>query len=74
MWKDGVIGYEGKRYKYYVKAYEEGSEFGINGGRISKLDILHDGKSVALYDREWISKPKDKGTKAVLEILIHDYN
>lgn len=48
MWKEGIIGYEGKRYKYYVKAYEEGSEFGIDGGRISKLDILHDGKSVAL--------------------------
>ena len=74
MWKEGVIGYEGKRYKYYVKAYDEGSEFGIDGGRISKLDILRNGERVALYDREWITKPIDKGTETVLEILIHDYN
>ena len=33
MWSQGTE----HGYTYWVKHYEEGSEFGINGGRISKL-------------------------------------
>ena len=43
MWKEGTIGIpeESGKYKavhYWVKVYEEPSEeYGINGGKISKL-------------------------------------
>ena len=37
MWKEGTILISGKGYRYWVKHYEEGSQFGIDGGRISKL-------------------------------------
>ena len=44
MWSEGTIGIPNKDggytvAHYWVKHYEEPSEFGINGGRISKLMI-----------------------------------
>ena len=53
MWKQGTIEVNGKQYEYCIKQYDEGSEFGINGGRISKLNIRVNGKEVANYDRGW---------------------
>lgn len=51
MWSEGILtGPEtGVPYKYWVKHYEEGSEFGIDGGRISKLTIrrLNDHRDLA---------------------------
>ena len=43
MWKEGAILIRGKVYKYQAKVYEEGSEYGIEGGRVSKVMIKHDG-------------------------------
>ena len=42
MWHEGTIGVPKGNGKYtvvhyWVKAYEEGSQYGIEGGRISKL-------------------------------------
>lgn len=43
MWHEGTIGItKGDKHTiahYWVKAFEEGSEYGINNGRISKLTI-----------------------------------
>ena len=49
MWSEGVIGIPDAKDKekytkchYWVKHYDEPSEtYGINGGRISKLMIIH---------------------------------
>ena len=49
MWKEGTILIGGKGYRYWVKHYEEGSQFGIDGGRISKLMIKRGGEIVALH-------------------------
>ena len=48
MWSEGTIGIPNKDggytvAHYWVKHYEEPSEFGINGGRISKLMIKING-------------------------------
>ena len=48
MWKEGTIGIPQKDggYKavhYWIKVYEEGSQFGINGGKISKLMLKLNG-------------------------------
>ena len=53
MWKEGTIGIPKKdgKYKnvqYWVKYFEEPSEdYGINGGRISKLSLKMDGEWIA---------------------------
>ena len=51
MWKEGAILVRGKVYHYEVKVYSSGSEYGIEGGKISKLLIREGGKEVASYDR-----------------------
>ena len=62
MWHEGTIGIpKGDKYTiahYWVKAYEEGSEYGINNGRISKLTIKIAGKITANYDRGWMQSRK----------------
>jgi hypothetical protein len=81
MWHEGTIGIplkNGKRQiaHYWVKAYERGSKYGINGGRISKLTIKIDGETVANYDRGWDIRPEDNGDAAIVAycILLKDYN
>ncbi len=59
---------------YWVKYFDEGSEFGIDGGRISKLSIKIDGKITCCYDRGWDEEPEDDATGAALAILIREYN
>ncbi len=59
---------------YSVKYFSEGSRFGIDGGRISKLCIKTDGKTACCYDRGWDGKPEDYAAKAALAILIKEYN
>ena len=72
MWTQGTID----GYEYWVKHYEEGSEYGINGGKISKLAIRKTGeaKYLANYDRGWDIRPKDAEVKAVYKQLLKKYN
>jgi hypothetical protein len=56
MWHEGTIGVPKGNGKYtvvhyWVKAYEEGSQYGIEGGRISKLTLKVEGKVIYNYDR-----------------------
>ena len=79
--KEGTIGVpqgDGK-YKiahYWAKVYDEGSEYGINEGRISKLMIKIDGKTTLCYDRGWDQKPEenDQATQIALQIILQEYN
>ena len=80
MWHEGTIGIpmQDGGYQiahYWVKSFDEGSEWGINGGRISKLTIKIDGKITANYDRGWDIEP-DEGlpTKMAYCILLENYN
>ncbi len=60
---------------YWVKAYEEPSEdYGINGGKISKLCIKMDGTWVVNYDRGWDIRPTCKEAEIALSILLNDHN
>ena len=40
-------------YKGSAVVYKDPSEYGINGGNISKLDIRYKDKPILNYDREW---------------------
>ena len=79
LWHEGVIGIPNRSGKmtaarYWVKAYDEGSEYGIDGGRISKMEISINGRTVCNYDRGWDIKPKTKEAMMAYSILIHEYN
>lgn len=74
MWREGTIIINKKGYRYWVKHFDEGSQFGIDGGRISKLMIKRSGKIVCNYDRGWDIKPVDEDTEFALAILIKNYN
>ncbi len=69
MWIQGTIG----DYDFYIKYYDEPSRFGISEGRISKLEIRKDGKTLANYDRGWDIEP----TAEIIEVyneLLAKYN
>lgn len=81
MWSEGVIGIPDAKDKekytkchYWVKHFEEGSKFGINGGRISKLMIKIDGRTTCNYDRGCDIEPEDEPTRLAYMILLENYN
>ena len=74
MWKTGAILIRRKVYKYQVKQFEEGSVFGIEGGRISKLFITLDGIEVASYDRGWDTEPADEAAALAVAIVLKELN
>lgn len=80
LWKEGTIGIpvngETKIAHYWAKVYDEGSIYGIDEGRISKLTIKIDGQTVVSYDRGWDIEP-DENDEAIMiaySILIQEYN
>ena len=79
MWKEGTIGIPQKNggYKavhYWIKVYEEGSQFGINGGKISKLMLKLNGEIIANYDRGWDIEPATEEANLALCILLNAHN
>ena len=74
MWKQGQIKLRGTTVDFVIKVFEEGSDFGINGGRISKLQIRIGSKISANYDRGWDKKPTTSVEKEALKIILKEYN
>lgn len=79
MWHKGVIGItledgSSVRVRYEVKSYDEGSVYGINEGRISKLWLQIDGVCVTNYDRGWDIEPTCEAAEKALCILLKEYN
>ena len=70
MWIKGTID----GYSFYIKQYDEGSEYGISDGRISKLEIWKDGQLFVQSDRGWSKKPSGAQVKAVYEQILREYN
>lgn len=69
-----IVG--GHNLVYEVKHYEEGSEFGINGGKISKLfikDLTTDEELVG-YDRGWDRQPNNAIAREAYTQLLRMYN
>lgn len=75
MWTEGSIKIENSIFHYWVKAYDEPSEeYGIDGGKISKLMLKSKGKVVCNYDRGWDIKPADERAEKALQILLYAKN
>ena len=69
-WAKGEIN----GYKFEVKHFEQGSEWGIDGGRISKLRVTKGGIEVASYDRGWDVLPATDEDREITSEIIGRYN
>ena len=73
-WSKGSIEIDGTEVQYWVKHFEEGSEWGIDGGRISKLECRADGETILHYDRGWDMEPETELGYRAYAILTKMYN
>lgn len=79
MWTQGAIGIPSGNggmtsVSYWVKHYENESQFGIDNGRISKLTLVQDSKAVYNYDRGEDIEPQTSEAEKALAILLKEYN
>lgn len=74
MWQTVKVNVSGIKYIAYIKQYDEGSQYGINGGRISKLQIKEGDKTVVNYDRGWDIEPETIQQEAALETILRGWN
>ena len=63
-----------KEFVGILKAYDKPSKFGINNGKISKLQLRQNGEIVANYDRGWDIYPATKEAEIALCILLNQHN
>jgi hypothetical protein len=68
-WVRGICG----KYIFEAKLFDEGSSFGINEGRVSKISIWsgvgYYKKVLVNYDRGWDIRPSDKLLPVYAEIM-----
>ena len=74
MWSEGSIKVRNSLFHYWVKHYDEPSEYGINEGRVSKLTLKRNGEIVYNFDRGLDVEAVDEETKLALAILLKEYN
>ena len=74
MWNNGVIKIDKTSVTFSVKHFEDPSEFGIDEGHISKLELRVKGKIVANCDRGWDIKPSDDAVEKALQYVLATYN
>lgn len=79
MWTQGAIGIPSGNgsmtsVSYWVKHYENESQFGIDNGRISKLTLVQGSKVVYNYDRGEDIEPQTSEAEMALAILLKEYN
>ena len=74
MWKEGSLKVYNSIFHYWLKVYDECSQYGIDGGKVSKLMLKRDGKIIANYDRGLDIKPADPDTQLAVDILLHGEN
>ena len=74
MWSEGSIKVRNSLFHYWVKHYDEPSEYGINEGRVSKLMLKRNGEIVYNFDRGLDVEAVDEDTELALAILLKEYN
>ena len=77
-WTTGHAYLGDTEYEVQIKWFDEPSQFGIKGGRISKLWVAktdgYDRDEVMCYDRGWDTKPKTPEDKEVLKAILKEFN
>lgn len=71
-WTIGKIG----GYQFEIKHFDKPSEWGINEGKISKLDIRKPGAAtpIAAYDRGWDILPTSDNELDIMQAIIDKFN
>ena len=59
---------------FSAKMFDDGSQYGVNNGRVSKLDIRKDGRIIVNFDRGWDVKPQTAEHKAVYKSVMAALN
>lgn len=75
-WQEGTIYIPNSDtvFKFEAKVFDEGSQFGIKGGRVSKLWIKDaNNKTVLNYDRGWDVKPTTDEAKTALNMILKKF-
>ena len=75
MWEEGELEINGNIYYYEAKVYDDPSDYGINGSRVSKLvvsDTPHFGINDAIlsYDRGWDIEPENDEDDLIIEKIL----
>ena len=76
-WVGGTVKLaNGRTFRYNLLTFDEPSDFGIDGGRISKLWVATAARltMVVNFDRGWDMKPQTSDHKAVYAALLKKYN
>lgn len=77
MWSEGIFttNEAKKACRYWVKHFDEPSEeYGIEGGRISKLMIKIGNKITCNYDRGWDIEPEDETSQLAYATILREFN
>ena len=74
MWSKGAFKVHDSIIRYWVKYYEESSQFGIDEGCISKLMLKRGDEIIANYDRGWDIEPIDEDARSALALMMKKYN
>lgn len=56
-------------YSFHAKLYDQPSKFGIEGGKVSKLQVRKDGEQALSYDRGWDQKPTTSEDREALRCI-----
>lgn len=69
-WVKGAAG----GYLFQALLFDEGSEYGIDEGRVSKLCVWPEeknpGSAIINYDRGWDVKPQNDDERAILDAVL----
>ena len=74
MWEKGTIDIDGTIVKYELKRFGAPSDYGIEGGKISKMALRVGGKMTLIYDRGWDMEPEDEASQLAYAALLNKYN
>lgn len=74
MYTHGTIQIENETFTYDAKHFDEPSEYGIEGGRISKLGIRKGREVVLNYDQGWVIEPETEGAQLALLAICQKLN
>jgi hypothetical protein len=59
---------------FCAKVFDKGSQYGINNGCISKLDIRQGRNIIVNYDRGWDVKPQTPEVKEIYKLIMTALN
>lgn len=75
MWEQGTLQIENQTVKYWCKVLDQKSAtFGIDGGRIIKMELRIDKACTLNYDRGWDIEPEDEASQLAYMALLKKYN